>query len=277
MPRIQVGTERNAPVTLHVQDCGNGKPVVLIHGWPLSHRMWEPQIEPLTQQGLRVIAYDRRGFGESDKPWGGYDYDTFASDLHAVLEALDVDGVTLVGFSMGGGEVARYLGRYGAHRVSRAIFVAAVTPFLQRHESNPEGVPEDVFDDMVGQVREDRIAFLDAFGKKFVNAGLLKHPVSEHQLAYNRQIASFASPHATLECIRAFSRTDFREDLARITVPTLFIHGDADAIVPLEASAQRATALVPNSQLEVIPGAPHGLNATHPDELNVAITDFIAG
>jgi non-heme chloroperoxidase len=275
MPSVQVGTE-NAPIALHYQDFGDGKPVVLIHGWPLSSRSWENQIPALIAAGHRVISYDRRGFGESSQPWRGYDYDTFAADLDALLQQLDLREVTLVGFSMGGGEVARYIGNYGTDRVAAAVFASAVPPYLYKSDDNPDGGLDDAtLAQFEGGVISDRIAFLDVFTTTFFTAGeqLL---VSEPQRLYNRDIAAFASPKGTLDCIAAFGRTDFREDLAKVTVPTLVIHGDSDAVVPFEVSGRRTHETIEGSTLVVIEGGPHGVNVTHAEQFNTALLEFLA-
>jgi non-heme chloroperoxidase len=270
MPTIQ--TSGTYPTELYYYEQGQGKPVVLIHGWPLSHRMWESQITALSEAGYRVIAYDRRGFGQSGRPTGGYDYDTFAADLNDLLEQLDLRDVTLAGFSMGGGEVARYIGRYGTARVAKAALLGAVPPFLLKTTDNPEGVDKSVFDGMQAGVRQDRIAFLQKFFPSFYNL----HPgQSEDLLAFSKWIAWAASPLATEQCIVAFGQTDFRADLAKFDVPTLVAHGDADQIVPLAVSGQRSHELVKGSRLEVVQGAPHGFAATHAQQLNTLLLDFL--
>ena len=277
MPKLTVGTENKTPIELHYEDHGSGKPVVLIHGWPLSGRAWENQVPALIGAGHRVVTYDRRGFGGSSQPWGGYDYDTFAADLDALMKHLDLRDATLVGFSMGGGEVARYVGRYGTERVAKAVFAAAVPPYLFKSVDNPDGALDDKaiagFED---GVKSDRIAFLDQFAHGFFSAGK-ELKVSEAQRQYARDIAAFASPKGTLDCIAAFGRTDFRADLPKFTIPTLVIHGDADAIVPFEHSGKRTAAAIAGAKLVVIKGAPHGLNASHPAEFNRALLDFLAG
>ncbi len=276
MPLIQVATEKDYPVNLYFQDSGEGKPVVLIHGWPLSHRMWEYQVNALTEAGYRCIAYDRRGFGDSDKPYSGYDYDTMSNDLRELMNALDLNDVTLAGFSMGGGEVARYFGQFGSERVSKAMLISAVTPYMLQTDNNPDGVPQDAFDEFMQNVKTDRIAFLDGFGKQFVNFDDLGGDrVSEDLVHYNKTIASFASPKATQDCITAFGTTDFRPDMEKITVPTLVVHGDADQIVPIDASGKQAAEMISDSRLEVIEGAPHGLNYTHTEKLNELMLDFL--
>jgi len=262
-------------VNLYYEDQGTGDPVVLIHGWPLSGRSWEAQVPALIAEGHRVITYDRRGFGRSDQVWTGYDYDTLAADLDALIRHLDLRDITLVGFSMGGGEVARYIGTYGTDRVRRAVFAAAVPPYLYKSDDNPDGGLDDATIKTFQQgVVTDRIAFLDGFTEAFFKAGR-KQKVSDAQLAYARQIAYFASPKGTLDCITAFGETDFRGDLAKISLPTLVIHGDSDAIVPFEVSGKRTAATVEGAQLVVIKDGPHGVNASHPAEFNEALLDFL--
>ena len=277
MPTLDVASPANkGPLHIYYEDHGSGKPVVLIHGWPLSGRTWEYQVPALVDAGFRAIAYDRRGFGLSSQPWGGYDYDTFAADLDMLMRTLDLQGATLVGFSMGGGEVARYISRYGTDRVSKAVFAAAVPPFLFKSKDNPEGALNDAdIEKMEGEVRKDRLAFLESFTKKFFSAGS-KMKVSEAQRGYARDIAEFASSKGTLDCIRAFGRTDFREDLKKITIPTLVLHGDADGIVPFKVSGKRTVAAIPGATLALIKGGPHGINASHPEEFNRALLTFLA-
>jgi non-heme chloroperoxidase len=280
VPRLTVGTENGQPVEIHYEDHGAGRPVVLIHGWPLSGRSWEAQVGPLVQAGFRVVTYDRRGFGDSSQPWSGYDYDTLAADLDALLTSLDLTDVALVGFSMGGGEVVRYLARHGTARVSRAVLAAAVPPYLYESDDNPDGGLDDAtIEQFQAGVVTDRLAFLDGFTKDFFTPGgssLLRSPaVSEPQRQYALQIAAFASPKGTLDCITAFGRTDFRADVAAVTVPTLVVHGDSDAIVPFEVSGKRAHEAIAGSELVVIEGGPHGVNASHPEEFNRALIGFL--
>lgn len=278
MPHVTTST--GTPSTqLFYQDLnpeGAAGTVVLIHGWPLSWRMFEPQLAPLTEAGYRVIAYDRRGFGSSGFPSGGYDYDTFADDLSDLLAGLDLSDVHLVGFSMGGGELARYAGRHGTGRVKTMVFMSSVFPYMLKTNDNPDGVPGTVFDDMKAGLNADRPAFLDDFGKTFVNYDTLGDKVSEHALRYHWQIAAMAQPQATVDCVDAFGRTDFRPDAATIDVPALFIHGDDDQIVPFETSAQAGSALVKGSRVHTVKGGPHGLNHTHADEVNRVLLDFLA-
>ena len=276
MTRLSVGTENNDQVELYYEDKGSGSPVVLIHGWPLSGRSWENQVPALIEAGHRVITYDRRGFGASSQPWNGYDYDTFADDLHALLVHLDLRDATLVGFSMGGGEVVRYLAKHGTDRVSKAVLAAAVPPYLYKSDDNPDGGLDDAtIEQFQDGVRSDRLAFLDGFVSGFFTAGDRSDLVSEPNRLYNRDIAAFASPKGTLDCITAFGRTDFRGDIEKVTVPTLVIHGDADAIVPFEVSGKRSHESISGSTLALIEGGPHGLNVTHADEFNKALLDFL--
>jgi pimeloyl-ACP methyl ester carboxylesterase len=276
MAFLQVGNENSAPIELYYEDHGSGSPVVLIHGWPLSGRSWEDQVPALVEAGYRVVTYDRRGFGKSSQPFGGYDYDTFAADLDALLTHLDLRDTTLVGFSMGGGEVARYIGRYGSDRVAKTVLAAAVPPYLYQSDDNPEGGLDDAtIQQFKDGVRGDRIAFLDGFTTDFFTAGDRSDLISEPSRLYHREIAAFASPKGTLDCIDAFGRTDFREDLAKIDVPTLVIHGDSDGIVPFEVSGKRSHEAITDSSLVLIEGAPHGFNATHAEQFNRALLDFL--
>jgi pimeloyl-ACP methyl ester carboxylesterase len=276
MPRLKVGTENATPIELQYEDRGAGAPVVLIHGWPLSSRSWENQVPALVEAGYRVVTYDRRGFGHSSQPWGGYDYDTLTADLHALLEHLDLRDVTLVGFSMGGGEVVHYLGTYGSDRVAKVVLAAAIPPYLYKSEDNPNGgLDDETIAGFQDAVRTDRLAFLEQFTTTFFSAGgQLK--VSEPQREYARDIAAFASPKGTLDCIAAWGRTDFRGDVEKITVPTLVIHGDSDAIVPIEISGKRAAAAVAGSELVVLEDGPHGINVSHAEQFNAALIAFLA-
>ncbi len=278
MNLIKAGSDAaGKPIEINYVDYGQGNPVVLIHGWPLDLQSWEFQLAELPLHGVRVVAYDRRGFGKSSKPWDGYNYDTFADDLKAVLDTLDLQNVTLVGFSMGGGEVARYMSKHQGARVSKVVFISAVTPYLLKTDDNPDGVDKSAFDGMLEGIGKDRPDFLTTFGKGFYGVGVLNHPVSQPMLDWSQSIALQATPRATSECVKAFSATDFRKDLQGIKVPALFIHGDADKTVPLENSAQRAVALVPGAQLVVYAGEPHGLNVTAADRLNRDLLTFVSG
>jgi pimeloyl-ACP methyl ester carboxylesterase len=264
-------------ISIAYSDYGSGRPVILIHGWPLSREMWEYQIGDLVDAGFRVIKYDRRGFGKSSKPWDGYNYDTFADDLNALIEHLDLMDITLVGFSMGGGEVVRYINRYGERRISKIVLIGSVTPYLLKTSDNPDGVDADIFEDIIQQIKDDRMHFLEEFGKKFYGFNMLSHPVSQAFLDYSRMLASHATSRSTIQCVIAFSQTDFRRDLSNITVPTLVIHGDADKTVPIEASGNLTAKLIPNCHYIVYEGAPHGLFYTHRGQLNRDLIQFISG
>ena len=277
MPRLTVAEENGTPVELYYEDFGSGDPIVLVHGWPLSGRSWEKQIPVLVEEGYRVITYDRRGFGASSQPWNGYDYDTFAADLKALLEHLDLTGVTLVGFSMGGGEVARYVGAYGADRIARAVFAAAVPPYLHKSDEHPEGGIDDAtlasFHD---GIRGDRAAFVDGFVTNFFAVGDRTDLVSEPQRLYNVGIATAASAKGTLDCTTAFTTTDFRDDLKVFAgLPTLVIHGDSDAIVPFEVSGKLTAEAIPDCKLVVVQDAPHGFNVTHAATFNAELLAFL--
>ena len=276
MAFIKAGTDSAGhPVEINYVDYGQGSPVVLIHGWPLDLQSWEYQLAELPLHGLRVVAYDRRGFGKSSKPWDGYNYDTLADDLKAVLDGLDLQNVTLVGFSMGGGEVARYMNRHNGARVNKVLFVSAVTPYLLKTDDNPGGVDKSVFDSMVTGIGEDRAGFLADFNKGFYGVTMLTHPVSQPVLDWTQSIALQATPRSTTECLKSFSSTDFRQDLATIKVPTLFIHGADDKTVPLAHSAELAVKLVPGAELKVYDGEAHGLNMTAPDRFNTDLLSFV--
>jgi len=272
---INVGQENSTPIDLYYEDHGSGTPVVLIHGWPLSGASWEKQVAALLTAGHRVITYDRRGFGQSSKPAAGYDYDTFAEDLHKLVTALDLRDFALVGFSMGGGEVARYLGTYGSERVSKAVFMSAVPPFLLKTPDNPTGVDGSVFDGVKKGIAADRPAFLSAFLANFYNVDVLGGTrISDQVVHYSWNVAVGASPKGTLDCVTAWY-TDFRKDLQRIDVPTLVIHGDSDRILPIEVTGNRTQKAVKGSRLLVVEGGPHGLNWTHADKVNPELVAFL--
>ncbi len=275
MSFVSVGKENSASIDLYYEDHGSGSPVVLIHGWPLSGGSWERQVPALLAAGHRVITYDRRGFGQSSKPSSGYDYDTFAADLDTLLNELAVEDVVLVGFSMGGGEVARYLGKYGSKRVSKAVFMGAITPALKKAPGNPDGVDGSVFDGIQQALRADRPAFLTKFFQDFYNVDVLggkKISVEALDLSWNVAVA--ASPKGTVDCVAAWG-DDFREDLKKVDVPVLVIHGDADRIVPLPVSGARMAEAVAGSRLVVLPGAPHGFTWTHGEEANRELLSFL--
>ena len=273
MPIVHATT---APATtLHYVDLGSGQPIVLIHGWPLSHRMWESQINALVAAGYRCIAYDRRGFGDSGQPSGGYDYDTFAADLNDLMTELDLHDAVIAGFSMGGGEVARYIGRYGTSRIAKAMLLGAVPPFLLQTADNHDGAPQSLFDGMLAGVTKDRLAFLDAFFPNFYNSDANYPGVSSDLIPFSKWVAWGASPIGTQQCITAFGTTDFRADLAKFDKPTLIVHGSADRIVPIDISAKKSAPLIAGSRLEIIDGAPHGFAATHAAALNALMLDFL--
>ncbi|MFG2921850.1 alpha/beta fold hydrolase [Streptomyces sp. NPDC048305] len=276
MPYIKVAEGNSAPVELYYEDHGTGRPVVLIHGWPLNGASWERQTAALLASGHRVITYDRRGFGRSDQPSDGYDYDTFASDLNEVLTALDLDDVTLVGFSMGTGEVTRYLGRYGSARVAKAAMIGVVPPFLLKTDDNPTGVDAGVFKGIEEAIVADRFAFMTDFLADFYNVDVLGGDrISEQAVQASWNVAAGASAKATLDCVQAWL-TDFRADLPAFDIPTLIIHGDADRTLPIGATAIPLSKSIAGAELKVIPGGPHGLLWTHADEVNAALLAFLA-
>lgn len=258
---------------LYVRDWGTGRPVVLIHGWPLNGDSWEYQAVKLAENGHRVITYDRRGFGRSGQPFSGYDYDTMADDLAAVIDGLGLTDVALAGFSMGGGEVARYAARHGTGKLRAAVLISSVVPFMLKTPDNEAGVDESVFEEMKAGLRKDRPAFLSDFFKTFYGQGLTSG-VSDGILHWSLMMAMQASPKATLDCVDAFGRTDFRADAGKIDVPALVIHGTEDKTVPIDVSGRRAAELIPDAQLVELEG-PHGLLATHPEEITAYLHRFL--
>lgn len=275
MPFITNKTAKEQ-VDIFYEDYGSGQPVILIHGWPLSRKSWEQQVWKIVEEGFRCIAYDRRGFGTSSSPWGEYDYSALAGDLNAIIEELDLKDTIIVGFSMGGGEVVRYLTDYGSSRIAKAALISSIIPLVKQKSDNPDGVPEDALNGIIVALQKDRVGFLKEFSKGFYNYDENKgERVSEAQLDYDFTIASFASPRATIQTALSWMHTDFRSELKNVTVPTLIVHGDADATVPIETSAKQAAEGIKYSTYEVIKGAPHGLNVTHPDELNKILISFL--
>ena len=275
MAYANVGKENSTDIELYYEDHGSGDAVVLIHGYPLSGASWEKQIPVLLATGHRVVTYDRRGFGKSSQPTAGYNYDTFAEDLHKLVTHLKLRDFALVGFSMGGGEVARYLGKYGSKGVSKAVFISSVPPFLLKTPDNPEGVDGAVFDGIQKAIVADRYAFFTEFFKNFYNTDLLlAKRVSEQAVQASWNLAAGASATASLACVPTWHE-DFREDLKRVDVPTLVIHGDADRIVPITASGQRTAKLIKGTRLFVLKDGPHCITWTHADEVNRELVEFL--
>jgi non-heme chloroperoxidase len=275
MNYINVGKENSTNIDLYYEDHGTGKPVVLIHGWPLSSGSWEKQVTALLDAGFRVITYDRRGFGNSSKPTSGYNYDTLAEDLNKLMLKLDLLNAVLVGFSMGGGEVARYIGTYGTERVGNAVFMAAVPPFLLKTSDNPAGVDSSVFEGIKQAIVADRPAFISNFLSDFYNVDVFGgKKVSDEVVRLSWNVAAGASPNGTLDCVQAWL-TDFREDLKRIDVPTLVVHGDDDRILPFAATGKRIHEFVKGSRLVVIEGGPHGINWTPAEKVNRELLAFL--
>ncbi|MGW9019878.1 alpha/beta fold hydrolase [Leucobacter chromiiresistens] len=279
MGYITVGTENSAPVELYYEDQGSGQPVVLIHGYPLNGHSWERQTRELLASGYRVITYDRRGFGNSSKVHEGYDYDTFAADLNTVLETLDLRDVVLVGFSMGTGELARYIGTYGHERVAKLAFLASLEPFLVQTDDNAEGVPQSVFDGIAESARADRYAWYTQFFSDFYNLDdTLGSRISQEAVTASWNVATSSAPVAAYAVVPTWIE-DFRGDVDAVREsgkPTLILHGTADNILPIDATARRFSKLVPNADYVEVEGAPHGLLWTHADEVNEALAAFLA-
>lgn len=275
---ITVENENSTPIELYYQDQGTGQPVVLIHGYPLNGDSWEKQTRELLDLGYRVITYDRRGFGRSSKVATGYDYDTFAADLNAVLETLDLHEVTLVGFSMGTGELARYVARYGTDRVARLAFLASLEPFLVQRDDNPEGVPQEVFDGIVAAAKTDRYAWFTQFYADFYNLDEnLGSRISEEVVRASWNTAVGSAPVAAYAVVSSWIE-DFRSDVAAVRdapLPTLILHGTGDRILPIDATGRRFRELVPDAEYVEVEGAPHGLLWTHADEVNAALRTFL--
>lgn len=262
-------------VDIYFEDYGKGKPVILIHGWPLSHKSWENQVNEIVDAGFRCITYDRRGFGKSSRPWGDYDYSALASDLNELISELSLNECTIVGFSMGGGEVVRYLTDYGTDKIEKAALISSIIPLVAKKPDNTDGVPEEDLKGILEALKNDRVCFLKDFAKGFYNYDKLKDRISEAQLEYDWSIAAHASPRATIKTAEAWAGTDFRPELKNVTVPTLIVHGDDDQTVPIETAGKQAAKGINNNQFEIIKGAPHGLNVTHRDELNKILIDFL--
>jgi non-heme chloroperoxidase len=275
MPYVTVGQENSTDIEIYYEDHGTGQPVVLIHGFPLSGRAWERQERALLEAGFRVITYDRRGFGKSSQPSVGYDYDTFAADLDALVKALDLRDFDLAGHSMGGGEVARYLGTYGSERVRRAVFIAGVPPYLLKTPETPDGVPQEVFDEIAAGLRADRPAYFTDWNQNFYNLDEnLGTRISDEAVRDAWNTAVGASPVGTIACVATW-HTDFRADLPKIDVPVLVMHGTVDRVLPIEACGKATHEAVKGSEYVVLEGAPHGLCWTHADEVNEALIGFL--
>jgi non-heme chloroperoxidase len=275
MAYIKVGKENSSNIDLYYEDHGSGKPVVLIHGYPLSGASWEKQVPALLDAGNRVITYDRRGFGKSSQPTTGYNYDTFAEDLHKIVTQLNLRDFALVGFSMGGGEVARYLGKYGSKGVTKAVIMGGIPPFLLKAKDNPEGVDGSVFEGIQKAIVADRYAFFTEFFKNFYNTDvLLGKRVSEEAVRSSWNLAAGASAAASLACVPTWGE-DFRNDLPRIDVPTLVLHGDADRIVPLAAAGARTAKLIKGARLSVVKDGPHCISWTHAEQVNRELVEFL--
>ena len=276
MPRISVGQENGQDLVLHFDDHGSGRPVVLIHGYPLDGRSFEKQERVLLQAGFRVITYDRRGFGKSSQPSTGYDYDTFAADLKALLDALDLSDIVLAGFSMGTGEVTRYLGTYGSARVSRAVLFGAIPPFVLKTDDNPDGVDGKVFADIKAAIANDRYAFFEDFLNNFNNVDVLGGTrISDRAWQASFNVAAGSSPFASYACVDTWL-TDFRPDLPKIDVPVLVMHGTQDRILPFDSTAARLPALIADCTLVPVEGGPHNIGWTHADEVNAALLAFLS-
>jgi non-heme chloroperoxidase len=268
-------SSENISVNIFYQQYGTGNPVIFIHGWPLNSDMWEYQFTELPNHNMRCIAYDRRGFGKSDRTWVGYDYDTLADDLNELISQLQLTDVTLVGFSMGGGEVARYIGKYGSDKISKIVFISSVTPFRLKTNDNPEGTEKSTFDATIEKLKADRPAFLAEFGKKFYGVSASNEAVSNAVLDWNQMLCLNSSPKATMDCVRSFSETDFRADLEKIKVPVLIIHGDNDTVVPIELSGDKTAKIIAHASYIIYPNAPHGLFITDKEKLNTDLINFI--
>ncbi len=271
MPRFH--TRDNT--SIYYKDWGTGRPVILIHGWPLSADSWDEVAMELVKRGLRTIMYDRKGFGRSDQPWSGYDYDSLTDDLNDLIHHLQLSQVSLVGFSMGGGEVVRYLSKHGASKIRSAVLVGSIIPFLLQTSDHPAGVPQAVFDQIQEGITADRHQFFADFFKGFYGVGFLSRPVSTELLEWSRMVAAQASLKATLDCVTSFSATDFRRELASMAVPTLVIHGTEDQTVPIDITSRPAAAGIPGARLVEYEGAPHGLFATHRQRLVQDLLEFL--
>ena len=273
MPFFTSNTAKTS-ADIHYQDFGSGDPVILIHGWPLSHRAWEKQVNPLIENGHRVIAYCRRGMGISSAPWEGYDYDTLTEDLRNLILELDLQNCTLVGFSMGGGEVARYFTNYAGDRVKKAVLISSIVPLVPQKPDNPDGVPQETLEQISQALVDDRPGFLRGWVEDYYNAK--KTGTSQGQLDYTFTIASYSSPHGCRKAANSWASIDLRPDCKNFNVPTLIIHGDEDQIVPIKTAGDQAAALIPNNIYHIVKGGPHGNTVTHTEEVNRVLLDFLA-
>jgi len=273
MPYTTKQNEKN--YQLYYEDFGHGQPIILIHGWPLSGKSWEAQVPVLLELGYRVISYDRRGFGKSSPTADGYDYDGLTADLHELITELELKNVILFGFSMGGGEVVRYLTNYGSENIDKVALISSIIPIVKQKEDNPNGVPQDDLNEIMENLKKNRVTFLETFHKNFYNYGLLSQTVSQAQLDYDWSIASCASPIATIKCAESWANTDFRPELSNVNVKTLIVHGDDDQIVPIDTAGRQAAEGISNNEFVIIEGAPHGLNVTHADQLNSILENFL--
>jgi len=260
---------------LYLKSWGSGRPVILIHGWPLSADTWDDHALALADAGFQAIAYDRRGFGRSDQPWDGYDYDSLTDDLAAVVRETGAADAALVGFSMGGGEIARYMSRHGAANISQAVLISSVVPYMLKTNDNPDGTEKSVFDEMAVQIKRDRANFFAGFFKDFYGVGYISQPISNEIIEWSWTMAMQASLKATLECAKSFATTDFRPDMKAFNVPTLIIHGDSDKTVPIDPAGRAAARAIANSTLIEYEGGPHGLLASHKDRITRDLVSFL--
>lgn len=274
MPYFKTNTG-SEELQLFYEDLGKNNPIIFISGWPLTHQMWEYQLTPLRELGFRCITYDRRGFGRSEQSLASYDYDSLAADLKSLVDSIDTDDITLVGFSMGGGEVVRYCSKYDCEKISRIILLSSTVPYMLKTDDNPDGIPLEEIQQFDRQIRDDRAGFLETFGKHYYGVNFISRPVSQGILDWTNSLAFTASQKAMLACAESFSLTDFRNELASIKIPTLIIHGDNDKTIPIKATSEQATSMIPGSLYKVYPGAPHGIFYTHKDILNRDIVSFV--
>jgi non-heme chloroperoxidase len=276
VPYVTVGTENSAPIQLYYEDHGSGQPVVLIHGYPFDESSWEKQTAVLLEAGKRVITYDRRGFGKSDRPTSGHDSDTYAADLSALVSSLDLQDAVLVGFSMGSGEVARYISRYGSHRVAKAVFIGSILPYMLKTDENPSGFPQEAVDSMLDTIKADRYAFFTGFLQNFYDLDEnLGTRISEEALQHSTRLATNMSPYTSIWAVATWF-TDWREDIDKIDVPALIMHGTGDRNVPIDLTSRVLAKMLPNATYIEIEGAPHGMLWTHGEEINKALLDFLA-